>query len=74
MNEYRWTELLKLQQAMRYGPKEFKADWDTVIACAQMIGMRDQPQPHLETIVDSCFLRIEAYLGNHPENRPWENV
>ena len=46
--DYRWTETQRMKQMLRYGPKEYKADWETAIALVQLISYYADPTPEQE--------------------------
>ena len=60
----------KARQLMRYGPQQFKEDWDTAIALAQLMAIHG-PLEGQKDQLESCFTRIYAYLANNPDARPF---
>jgi hypothetical protein len=58
-----WTEEHVTRKLMAYGPKQYREDWDSAVAVAQMMAV-EGPKRHLERILDSCFVRIRAYHEN----------
>jgi hypothetical protein len=59
--DYRWTETQHMKQMLRYGPKEYKEDWETAVACAQIMGA-ELGHECLERVLDACMMRVNAYL------------
>ena len=74
MVEYdkRHLDIRRISESMRYGPQQFKEDWDTAIAISQLMGVHE-PYPDQEWMLESCMNRVLAYLQNNPEERPWES-
>lgn len=71
VDEYRRSvKIARTRQLMKYGAEQFKEDWNTVIALAQMMAVQGELD-HLRTIMEGCFMRIYAWLANNPEDRPW---
>ena len=68
-NDYRWTENQKMKQLLRYGPEQYKEDWDTAIACAQLLS--EPGHESLEVVLESCMMRVNAYAQVTGE-LPWE--
>lgn len=68
---YRSVEISKLREAMRYGPKQYKEDWDTAIALAKLMGLHG-PLEGQEAQLESIFNRILSYQANNPDALPWE--
>ncbi len=67
---YRSVAVAHMKQAMRYGPENFKEDWNQAIAISQLMAVSYSES--LELLLDRAMMRIEAYLLNNPEARPWE--
>lgn len=70
---YRSVEVSKIRKYMRYGDREFAEDWESAIAVAKLMARKGEHErvDHLQIILDSCFQRIEAYLANNPDERPF---
>ena len=68
---YRSVELSKMRQYMKYTAKDYAEDWETAIALAKMMAIQGRLR-HLETLLDSCFMRISAFSANNPGSMPWE--
>jgi hypothetical protein len=74
---HRSVQISKMRLMMKYGAKQFKEDWDSAIALAQIMGCDGEGSnvhgiPHRQLLMEQCFERMEAYLGNNPEAKPWE--
>ena len=69
----RTFEVRRISEAMRYGEREFKEDWDTVVALSQLMAVHE-PFPYQEYQAEDAMNRVLAYLQNNPHSRPWENV
>ena len=67
---YRSVSVSHMRQFMRYGPKNYKEDWDSAVSLAQMMAVNGESE-HLKLLLDRCFMRIEAYLENNPDAVPW---
>lgn len=68
---YRATEISRMKRLMRYDGAAFKEDWETAVALAALMAIHG-PLEGQEDQLESCFMRIHAYLTNFPEARPWE--
>ena len=64
------VELSQIRRYMRYGPEQFKEDWETAVALAQIMAIHGNKK-HLERLLKDCFKRITAYSANEPEGRPF---
>lgn len=60
----------KIRQYMRYGPAQYREDWEQSIALAML--MSDGTREHLQPVLNDCFDRMEAYQLNNPYVLPWE--
>ena len=62
----------RLKDAMRYGEKEYCADWATVVALSMLMGLHG-PMPYQEAQAEHAMDRVLAYLELHPDTVPWRN-
>jgi hypothetical protein len=69
---YRSVAVSQMKQYMRYGPENYKEDWNQAIAISQLMALN--PTESLELLLDRAMMRIEAYLQNNPDARPWEEA
>ncbi len=70
---YRSVAVAHMKQAMRYGPETFKEDWNQFLAIITIMAGEGESE-HMNLLADRCMMRIEAYLMNNPEARPWDEV
>ncbi len=70
---YRAVELSHMRQLMRYGQEDFERDWDACIAIAQIVAVEGEKE-HLSRLTERSFTRMEAYLANNPDARPWKGI
>ena len=68
---HRAVEMSQMRRLMRYGPEEFKEDWETAVALAQLMTVHDS-LPGQRDQLEYCFNRMLVYLSIHPDARPWE--
>ena len=66
---YRSVAIAHMKQAMRYGPENYKEDWNQAIAISQLMAVSYSES--LELLLDRAMMRIEAYLLNNPDERPF---
>jgi hypothetical protein len=70
LNAYhRAVELSHIRQYMKYNETRFRQDWELSIALAILLAMGHTEK--LEFMLDSCMKRIQAYVANNPDARPW---
>jgi hypothetical protein len=71
VEEYRReVRIDRTRELMKYGSEQFKEDWSTAIALAQLMALHG-PLGCQESQLESCMMRINAYVQNNPEDRPW---
>ena len=56
----------RLSEAMKYGEKEMREDWNTAIALSQLMAVHE-PLPYQEWQLESCMNRVLAYIAVNPE-------
>jgi hypothetical protein len=71
--DFRSFAVRRISEAMRYGPTQFKEDWDTVLALSQLMAVHG-PFPYQESQAEDCMNRILAYLANNPDALPWKEA
>ena len=59
-------EIRRLSEAMRYGAKECREDWNTAVALSQLMAVHD-PLPYQEYQLEDCMNRVLAYIAVNPE-------
>lgn len=64
------VEVKKMRKLMLYGAKDFRQDWELAQALAVLMAMGPNER-HLRPLLDGCMNRVLAYLGNHPDARPF---
>ena len=63
--------IARAKQAIRYGPQQYREDWETALALAQLMAIHG-PIGKQEQQLESCFIRINAYsqmTGDLPFDR-----
>ena len=68
-SHYRSVELSHMRQLMKYGQAQYEQDWRLSIALAILLATGSTSA--LEPMLDRCFMRMEAYLKNNPDARPF---
>jgi hypothetical protein len=63
--DYRDLEVKTLKDAMRYGPAQFLEDWNTAIACSQLLS--EPGHESLEIVLERCMQRVDAWSQVYPE-------
>jgi hypothetical protein len=76
-NYRRSVAISKMRLMMKYGEQQFKDDCETVLALAQIMAIDGEGSnvhgiPHRQLLMMQCFERIEAYMLNNSDARPWE--
>ena len=61
----------RLAESMRYGPNQFREDWETVIALSQLMAIHG-PFECQQYQMEDAMNRVLAYLANNPDSLPWE--
>lgn len=60
------VEMSLMRKLMRYGPAQYKEDWESLVALAQIQAVNGE-QEHLERLMNGCMKRILAYQANTGE-------
>ena len=69
---YRADEVRKTKRLMNYGQADLEKDWELAVSLA-FLSSRPDNRTDWQPMLDACFVRIYAYLANHPEGRPWQS-
>lgn len=67
--DYRDVEVKKLAQAIGYGHAQYVEDWNTAVACTQIMGT-EPGHECLERVLEACMMRVNAYAQVSGE-KPW---
>ena len=62
------VEMSKMRKLMRYGQADFEEDWNLAIALTAYLA---NGQSHFQNMFDSCMMRVNAYVANNPDARPF---
>ena len=66
---HRSVEISHMRQFMKYGHAQYEEDWKLSLALSVLLAMGSTER--LEMMLDRCFMRMEAYLKNNPDTRPF---
>jgi hypothetical protein len=68
---YRASEVRSMKRLMRYGRPEYEKDWELAISLAVIMSL-PETKADFGPMLDRCFMRIHAYIANHPDDLPFE--
>ena len=68
---YMAAEVRRTKRLMSYGRAQFEQDWEEALALA-VIMANPTSTADFAPMLDDCFMRIHAYMANHPDEFPFE--